>query len=147
MRNMSTIIFSEKLTLINPKDNSLFAMDSKRSESLADYVRRTRMDQGFSLTDVQRQSGNQITDAYVSRIENGYIENVSPKKLSALAKGLKVAEDEVFAVARGVNAKAGIEEMRISFFGGGAGLTEEDWQEIMSVARSLIEQKAKRRKK
>jgi transcriptional regulator with XRE-family HTH domain len=68
---------------------------------LAEYVRRVRQEKGFSTPDVERNSGNQITDGYVSQIENEYVKNVSPAKLKALAKGLQVNEDEIFAVARG----------------------------------------------
>ena len=145
---MSTTFIGESLPLLAGYHSSLISVDSRNKlESLPDYVRRVRKEGGFSTTDVERQSGGAISDAYVTRIENGYVKNVSPEKLKALAKGLKRPEDEIFDVARGVNANAGIEEMRISFFGGGAGLSEEDWQEVMSVARSLIEQKAKRKKK
>jgi transcriptional regulator with XRE-family HTH domain len=70
-------------------------------ESLADFVRRVRSEKGFSLSDVRRNSGLQIANSYVSRIENGEVTNVTPEKLKALAKGLKVSEDEIFAIARG----------------------------------------------
>lgn len=73
-------------------------------ESLADYVRRTRHEKNLSQGDVERDSarrGNRIAGTYVSRIENEIATNPSPKKLSALALGLNVPEDEVFAAARG----------------------------------------------
>lgn len=70
-------------------------------EKLADFVRRTRNEKGLSTPDVERLSNFSITDGYVSRIENDGVKNVSPEKLSALAKGLGVTEEEVFAVARG----------------------------------------------
>lgn len=73
-----------------------------RGETLADYVSRVRVqEKHLSLTAVGRNSGGQIDGSYVSRIENGIVTNVSPEKLSALAKGLDVPEDEIFAVARG----------------------------------------------
>lgn len=75
-------------------------MDSRR-EDLADYVRRIRAEKGFSTAEVEKNSRFTITDGYVSRIENRYVKNVSPEKLQALAKGLSVSEDEIFAVARG----------------------------------------------
>ena len=73
----------------------------KKKETLSDFVRRIRSEKNLSLMSVQRRSGGQIAGSYVSRIENGYILNVTPKKLRALAKGLGVSEDEVFAIARG----------------------------------------------
>jgi transcriptional regulator with XRE-family HTH domain len=72
-----------------------------RQETLADFVRRTRKEKRLSLNDVVRQSGNGIANSHVSRIENGEATNVSVQKLRALAKGLDVAEEEVFAIARG----------------------------------------------
>lgn len=74
---------------------------NKEPETLADFVRRTRLDKRFSLVDVARNSEGHISESYVSRIENGYILNVSPAKLIGLAKGLRVTEDELFTVARG----------------------------------------------
>lgn len=71
------------------------------TETLADFVRRIRKEKGLSTPDVERQSGFTITDGYVSRIENNGVKNVSPEKLTALAKGLGVTESEVFSIARG----------------------------------------------
>lgn len=70
-------------------------------ESLAEYVKRVRNAQDLSLNDVQNRSGGRISNAYVSKIENGYVTNVTPDKLKALAKGLGVSVDELFALARG----------------------------------------------
>ncbi len=74
---------------------------TSQPESLADFVRRVRDEKNLSLTDVERQSGGLITNGYVSRIENGFVLNPSPKKLQALAKGLGISEDQIFAAARG----------------------------------------------
>lgn len=71
------------------------------SETLPDLVRRTRKDKRLSTPDVERLSGFNITDGYVSQIENNAVKNVSPEKLKALAKGLGITEEEVFAAARG----------------------------------------------
>jgi len=76
-------------------------VNSKKTETLSDYVRRIRTEKRLSTVDVERQSGNRISDSYVTRIENGYVKNVSPEKLQALAKGLGVTEDEIFAIVRG----------------------------------------------
>ncbi len=73
----------------------------KKQENLSDFVRRIRGEKNLSLLSVKRRSGGQIAGSYVSRIENGYTLNVTPKKLRALAKGLGVSEDEIFAMARG----------------------------------------------
>jgi len=82
-------------------DSKFSPVNSKRTETLPDYVRRIRIEKRLSTVDVEKQSGNRISDSYVTRIENGYVKNVSPEKLQALAKGLGVTEDEIFAVVRG----------------------------------------------
>lgn len=78
-------------------------VNKKRTESLSDFVRRVRNERGYSLDKVQQLSLNTINASYVSRIENGQVlqESITAKKLRALAKGLGVSEEEVFAVARG----------------------------------------------
>lgn len=89
------------LDLINFQNPKLPAMAKKSKEDLADYVRRIRAEKKLSLNDVTRQSGNLISRGYISQIENRYIVSVTANKLQALAKGLGVSEDEIFAVARG----------------------------------------------
>ena len=83
----------------------LMAKAAKKSESpmedLADYVRRIRREKGLSLKDVVLRSEGRISNGYVSQIENRYYINPTRDKLIALAKGLGVTEDEIFAVARG----------------------------------------------
>lgn len=112
---MSTTLVEEALTVGRNYDSRLLSMDSSNQESLADYVRRVRNEKDLSTPDIERQSGGRITDAYVSRIENGYVKNVSPEKLQALAKGLGVPEDEIFAVARGksVSGDLQLDELRL----------------------------------
>lgn len=92
---------------------------------LSDFVKRTRDEKGFSLKDVARQSGETITDGYVSQIENEKtkVEGISIEKLKALAKGLKVSEEEIFTIARGVVGKNARLETKILFHG------SENWSE------------------
>ncbi len=79
-----------------------FGVDMGRSkETLADYVQRVRNEKRLSLADVSARSGGGIGKTHVSRIENGLSINPSPAKLQALARGLGVSEEEIFAVARG----------------------------------------------
>lgn len=89
------------MSIFRNENVTCFAVNIQKLETLADFVRRVREEKRLSLNDVQQQSGNKIANSYVSRIENGIVTNVTPQKLSALAKGLGVSEDEVFAVARG----------------------------------------------
>ncbi|MGB7925550.1 MAG: helix-turn-helix transcriptional regulator [Pyrinomonadaceae bacterium] len=103
---LSTTFLGKSLPNLVGYHSSLFSVESSnKPESLADYVRRVRQEKRFSTTEVERQSGGDISDAYVTRIENGYVRNVSPEKLRALAKGLQVSEDEIFAVVRGKSAE------------------------------------------
>lgn len=117
-----------------------------RTESLAEFVRRVRIDKNLSTGDVSRRSLGSITDAYVSRIENGLVKNVSPEKLQALAKGLGVVESEIFRVARGLKADAPTEvsDILAETFGGEE-LTADDWREIEAVVKVMIQQKRRRR--
>src|ERR1700749_2576090 len=83
-------------------------------ETLSDFVRRVRIEKGLSLAEVQakaNRAGHEIGTTHINRIENGFIEaaSVTPKKLIALAAGLGVSEDEVFAVARGKSVSGDLE--------------------------------------
>jgi transcriptional regulator with XRE-family HTH domain len=93
-----------------------FVVKTEQSaESLADYVRRMRHEKDLSLADVSERSGNRIGRTHINRIENGELTNVGFDKLRALAKGLGVPEEEVFAVARGksVSGDPDLEEIRL----------------------------------
>ncbi len=59
-------------------------------ETLAQFVKRIRQANQWSTRDMERQSGGLISDGYVNMIETGVAANPSPKKLIALAAGLKV---------------------------------------------------------
>ena len=100
---MSILICRNKIPIGIDTNVNCFAVNKERKENLAEYVKRVRAEKGLSLTDVQKRSGNQIANSYVSRIENGIADSdgVTTKKLQALAKGLGISEDEIFAVARG----------------------------------------------
>lgn len=100
---MSILIGRKKIPISISTNVKCSAVNMERKETLAEYVKRVRAEKGLSLTDVQKRSGNQIANSYVSRIENGIADaqGVTPKKLQALARGLGVSEDEIFAIARG----------------------------------------------
>lgn len=110
-------------------------------ESLADYVRRLRGEKRLSLADVAQLSGGQITRSHISRIENGELTNVGLDKLRALAKGLGVDEEEIFAVARGVRSVteddlADDEEIAALFYKY-KNLTDEEKRELRRLIRAL----------
>jgi|ERR1041385_1805246 len=70
-------------------------------QSLADYVRRTRLERNLSLSSVSAKSRGQIGKTHINRIENGIVTRVSLAKLRALALGLSVPVEEILAVAQG----------------------------------------------
>jgi transcriptional regulator with XRE-family HTH domain len=157
---MSSTIFSDTNTIGDIENGRCFAVDRKQPEALADYVRRVRSEKRFSLQDVQRNSRNQIAGSYVSKIENGFADadGVTPKKLQALALGLQVPEEEIFAVARGkplepikptdfASALLAIGISDFEEYGGIKTLTDEDRQEIIAMLATMIEQRLIRRQK
>lgn len=72
------------------------------TKNLNEYVRRVMKLKGLTLKDVQRLSGERITDAYVASISIGRASNPSVDKLKALADGLGVDVNELFHVACGL---------------------------------------------
>lgn len=88
-------------------------------DDLAEFVRRKMEEQNLSTYDVARQSGGVITHAAVWGILNSQSKDVKVGTLRALAKGLKVSEDEIFAVIRGksLNDTLHLNEIRaLEFF-------------------------------
>lgn len=59
-------------------------------ETLGEFVKRIREANKWSTRDVERQSGGEISNGYINLIETGNSKNPSPKKLKALAKGLRL---------------------------------------------------------
>jgi transcriptional regulator with XRE-family HTH domain len=87
---------------VNVPHAKRFVVEKERQpESLAEYVQRVRNEKNLSLMDVSRRSGGLIANAHISRIENGLVKSAGVEKLRALAKGLGISEEEIFAVARG----------------------------------------------
>src|ERR1051325_33793 len=145
---MSTIILGEILPELGSYHSSVIAVDSRSAESLGEYVRRVRTAKGLSTTDVEtvsrRGGAKGISDAYVTRIENGQVTNVSPAKLEALAQGLGVNPEELYAVVRGkplgpmspTDFYSALEALGIEQFhayGGVTNLSDEDRAEIVGV--------------
>jgi transcriptional regulator with XRE-family HTH domain len=74
-------------------------MKGSGQETLAEFVLRVRRDKRLSLNDVAERG--KISNAYVSKIENGLSIKPSLPRLRALAKGLEVDPEELIAVANG----------------------------------------------
>lgn len=76
-------------------------MPDSHSETLAAYVTKVMKEKGLSSYAVERNSNKGITQSYTNRIKNGEVLTPSAPKLKALALGLGVSEEELFAVVRG----------------------------------------------
>ncbi len=72
-----------------------------KAESLQEYVLRVLHEKRLTCAEVERHSGRAISDSYVWHITAGQYRSLTVEKLQALARGLDVPEDEVFAAARG----------------------------------------------
>lgn len=72
-----------------------------RQESLGQYVRRVLKEKNLSLSEVEQRAGGRISDSYICSITTGGAGSVTVAKLKALARGLDVPEDDIFAAARG----------------------------------------------
>lgn len=70
---------------------------------LADFVRSEMEKNSLSLREVARRSNGRITYGAVDDIVNERTKSPSIATISGLAKGLGVAEDELFDIARGVS--------------------------------------------
>lgn len=141
---------------------SLLAVNNRHRpvEELADYVKRLRFEKGLSQREVEVKSGNRISKGYIGQIENREVlgHSVTPQKLQALAVGLGVSEDEIFAVARGkslepmtpTDFRSALDALGVSQIQSAGGLdldnlTTEDQQEVVEMITALITQKLRRR--
>ncbi len=95
--HMSTI-FNKILPNGSLECSKCFTMNRKH---FADLVKALREAQGFTLAEVETNSGGMITDGYISKIENGHEPNITLEKLFALAKGLQVSPDLLYNAAKG----------------------------------------------
>lgn len=152
------------LTTVRNDYCNLISVSSQKTsvtekENLSDYVKRIRRENKLSTTEVERQSGNQISSSYVTRIENDPNKKVSPEKIKALAKGLNVPEHEILKVAGFKNSLTPDSDPTFAeigvFFSGYDELTEEDKDEIKpflqmlasDIRRRLFDRKADKNKK
>jgi transcriptional regulator with XRE-family HTH domain len=76
-------------------------MNDEDQLDLSRYVRDMMRRKGLTLRDVERNSGGEITDGYISGIINGEAKNLSVEKIKALANGLGVKADDLFKAACG----------------------------------------------
>jgi transcriptional regulator with XRE-family HTH domain len=69
--------------------------------SLQDYLKQKMREKGLTGKEIERRSNGGITDSYISKLIKGRTKKPSIPKLKALAKGLNVDENELFAAAGG----------------------------------------------
>ena len=85
-------------------------MANRSPERLGDFVRRIRKEKNLSLEAVSKQSarfGKRITASYINRIENEPTRKATTDRLTALANGLGIPAQELFARAAGLVAPGG----------------------------------------
>lgn len=70
-------------------------------EALSDYVRRVAYEKRLSYREIAKRAGQRISHGTVSDIINRRSKDIKAETLKALALGLGVTEEEVFAIARG----------------------------------------------
>lgn len=152
---MSIDFPSDVLHIPREKYIKIFSVDTKKQETLAEFIKRVRDERKLSIIDVEVQSrkgGRKgISNGYLSQIENGFYINVSTNKLKAIALGLGVTEEEIFAVARGSRPKSiTVAEERFAILASGYdGLTEQEKTSIeplLETIENVIRKSEKNRK-
>lgn len=97
---MSSKIFTTKVLAVAAENITLRGVSRKQDEELADYLRQ-KLNDGATLRGIEERSEGGITHSYLSKLLSGAASNPSRDKLKAIALGLGVSEDEVFAAAQG----------------------------------------------
>lgn len=95
------------MNLATTEDNyfsRIFVMDSGKTLTLGEFVRKVRTDKGLSVAEVSERSGGKISTSYVSKLELEPRVNPSFPKIQALAKGLGVTEAEITGIIKGQSA-------------------------------------------
>ena len=79
----------------------LMSRTTTGNECLSQYVRCLLMERNLSPADVELRAGGKISDSRIAGLAVGDSENLRCETLCALARGLGVAEERLFAVAIG----------------------------------------------
>jgi transcriptional regulator with XRE-family HTH domain len=69
--------------------------ESLRTDSLGDYLKAVRVGLDMTLRDVERATNKEVSNAYLSQLETGKIENPSPHVLYELAQVYKVSYENL----------------------------------------------------
>ena len=70
-------------------------------ETLSQYVQFVIKQKGLNLRDIERNSGKEISNSYLSKIINQKVRSLTAEKIAALAKGLDVNPHDVFTAVCG----------------------------------------------
>jgi transcriptional regulator with XRE-family HTH domain len=129
----------------------LSVMDTN-APTLSEFMRRRRAELGLSTADVERisrQGGNKgISSGYISLIETGQTQNVSPEKLSVLARVYQLTDSEVFAIASKTTPKGtDITEERLARINFGYKDMPEKKKRQLDPLIDLLERELRRLKK
>ncbi len=108
-----------------------------KQESLHQYVHRLIIEKGLSATDVELRAGGAISYSLVAGILAGDFDNLRCKTLQAIARGLGVAEERLFAVAIGSEMPDFQEGDFTLLYRKYQDLTEEGKEEIASLLELL----------
>lgn len=121
-------------------------MSSKKPEKLHDYVRRVIDEKGFSYREVSARSGGHISPATVSDIINQKVKTIKVETLFALANGLEVSPEEVFAIytARPLVHQNPLDEIGV-FFYGWEDASEENKRATLESIKMIAESFQRRR--
>lgn len=69
--------------------------ESSKASNLGPFIKKARLDRNMSLRDVERATGKEVSNAYLSQLEGGKITKPSPHILYALSSALGVAYESL----------------------------------------------------
>ena len=81
--------------------------EAPRTDSLGDYLKAVRLGLKMTLRDVEKATQGDVSNAYLSQLENAKIESPSPHILYALSQAYKVSYQSLMARAGYVVPNAG----------------------------------------
>jgi transcriptional regulator with XRE-family HTH domain len=123
-------------------------MANRSPEHLGDFVRRIREEKNLTLRAVSRQSalfGKKITGSYISRIENDPRRKVTADRLTALAHGLGIPAEELFARAAGLIIPGGKSEEEVRLLSMFKELSQERKADVLNMVDMWHSEETSRR--
>lgn len=143
---MSSNIFTTKVLAVTAENITLRGVSRKHDEDLADYLRQ-KLNDGATLRGIEERSEGGITHSYLSKLLSGAASNPSRDKLKAIARGLGVPEEEVFAAAQGrARSESEVFDSEIYvMFRGFDELSDEDKADLLGTIRMLAAEVQRRR--